>query len=248
MVTTIDLQLTNNIWNSLGLNSRWNIGEISSLIKGKIFKTKQDWEDYYYSSGKDRLDRMKYYSTKAINEANSVIANYKDSEMVDINSKYGRTKEDLYNKALFFQHFTAKDSNLSHLSVEDCFELIKKRVIDETWDGIVLRERNTIDKLSKLLPKFTFLETDSDKDCDYGVDYEIYYNKNLILGLQIKPESYKNGKDKDYLKKAWQINETKHSKYRKDFNRDIIYIFSDLDGTILDKTNINQLKEYHDKL
>ena len=46
---------TNAIWNELKLNSPWSVGYVTNLIESSIFSSKEEWRDYYYNSGKERL-------------------------------------------------------------------------------------------------------------------------------------------------------------------------------------------------
>ena len=184
-INTVDpdkFRATNAPWNDMGLNSRNNIGTVTKLISEKVFKNKEEWEEYYY--------------------------------------EHGRSKEYLagVGKRLYDEVRSTVD-----ISLEECIECVRYRTVCETWNGIMLREPNTIKTLQTITNnKFDFRKTEGDFDCDYAVDFEMFNGDELLCGLQIKPESYYS--EEEYLLKARKINEKKNKKYEQKFNVEVFTI------------------------
>lgn len=55
---------TNSPWNELMLNDPWSVGYVSRLIESRPFNTKEEWETYYYESGKERIKKISEFSLK----------------------------------------------------------------------------------------------------------------------------------------------------------------------------------------
>jgi hypothetical protein len=197
---------TNAIWNNLGLNKPSSVGYVANLIDSKIFNNKEEWEEFYYSSGAERLKTDKASA-----------------------SQYGRTKEELREKAKTL--YNAVKDNGYNLTLEECEECVRFRVICETWNGIVIRERNTVNVLQKQYPTWIFKKTTGEIDYKYAIDYEIYKGKSLIAAIQIKPVSYL--KDNHYIDKARRKNKEKNSLYIQKFGVPVYDIISESSGTIV---------------
>ena len=103
--------------------------------------------------------------------------------------------------------WNAVKNNGHGLTLEDCFECVRFRVICETWNGIILRENNTITKLKSLFPALRFEKTTGEIDHTYAVDFEVYKGSTLICGIQIKPKSYTG--NAPYIQKARFANQQK---------------------------------------
>jgi uncharacterized protein YjbK len=179
---------------------------VANLIDSKIFNNKEEWEEFYYSSGAERLKTDKASA-----------------------SQYGRTKEELREKAKTL--YNAVKDNGYNLTLEECEECVRFRVICETWNGIVIRERNTVNVLQKQYPTWIFKKTTGEIDYKYAIDYEIYKGKSLIAAIQIKPVSYL--KDNHYIDKARRKNKEKNSLYIQKFGVPVYDIISESSGTIV---------------
>jgi len=126
------------------------------------------------------------------------------------------------------------------ISLEECVECVRFRVICETWNGIILREANTIKTLNLIYDdKFEFRKT-GDSDFDYAVDYEMYYKNRLLCGIQIKPTSYLTS-DAEYIRRAKRCNEEKNNRYEEKFGVPVITITSEANGNITSNTEIVKL-------
>lgn len=157
-VLTIDkdkFRSTNAKWNELMLNDPWSVGYVSTLIEAANWKNKEEWEETYYTSGKARnvfieqnatqLGYSKEFfndTTIPHNKANYYALSW---DVKNVNTQKGRTKEDLRAKGEIL--FNAVKNNGYGLTLEECIECVRFRVICETWNGIILRENNTIKTL-----------------------------------------------------------------------------------------------------
>jgi hypothetical protein len=220
-------RFTNSIWNELKLNSPQSVGYVAALIESKDFKDKEEWEEFYYNSGENRINILKNLS----------IGNNVDN----FNTGYGRTKNELYEKGVTLYN-AIKSNNPLDLTIKDCVECVRYRVICETWNGVVIREKNTIKSLEESYPELVFKKVSGDIDYEYAIDYEVFLNGELVLGIQIKPKSYLGSAS--YIKKAKDVNKYKNEKYFNKFGVNVIDVISDTKGNIYD----NNIYDYCDKL
>ncbi len=213
---------TNSIWNELKLNSPQSVGYVAALIESKDFKDKEEWEEFYYSSGEKRLE-------------------YISNNIEVVNTSFGRTKNELYEKGVVLYN-AIKNNNSLDLTMADCVECVRYRVICETWNGVVIREKNTIKSLEESYPELVFKKVSGEIDYEYAIDYEVFLNGELVLGIQIKPKSYLGSAP--YIKKAKDVNKYKNEKYFNKFGVNVIDVISDTKGNIYD----NNIYDYCDKL
>lgn len=71
---------------------------------------------------------------------------------------------------ILFKHAQAKGIAISE---EDCVEAVIYRTICQTWNGVIIRERNTIRTLKSKFAELNFVSTSGNFDHKYAVDYEI---------------------------------------------------------------------------
>ena len=200
---------TNSKWNELGLNKPSVVGYVSFLIESREFATKEDWEQYYYDSGLARLQ---------------------DTQS---DPKYfGRTKDEL--RSIAEKLYVGVKDNGFDLTLDDCVECVRFRVICETWNGIIMREHNTINNLKEIFTGATFNKTTAEFDFEYAIDYEVSKNSELVGALQIKPKSYTY--NNEYINKAKKINRKKNKQYTKKYGVSVYNVVSDLYGNILSIT------------
>lgn len=237
---------TNGIWNDLMLNDPWSVGYVSTLIEAANFKNKEEWEEFYYRSGQERKDKISKLSLddKEIVENESLIRTNRQQvnslswNLKNLNRQKGRTKDDFRKKGEIL-HQAIKDKR-PDVSIEECIECVRFRVICETWNGIVLRERNTIKVLESLLPNIEFVKAEGEKDHTYAVDYELYENNELLSAIQIKPKSYTW--NASYLRKARSANERKFAAYKEKYGATVYTVISKSNGMLLNKEVIKNLK------
>lgn len=234
---------TNAAWNDLMLNDPWSVGYVSSLIEAKEWSSKEEWEETYYASGKQRrsminndsliLDdfQLQRYDRSKINSLSC--------DKKNLNYQKGRTKEDLMKKAEYLS-IEVKNRGLG-LTLEECFECVRFRTICETWNGIIARENNTVARLKSTFPNIEFCKTDGEKDHKYAVDFELKREGKLLCGIQIKPKSYTIG-NVSYLVNARTANARKYASYKNDFGVDVYNIISKTNGEILNPDILQTIK------
>lgn len=158
-------------------------------------------------------------------------------DVKSINYEYGRTIEDLNYKAEVLHHHSKK-SNIK-ITYEESIVCVKYRIIGETWNGIKLRERNTIKTLQKKFPQLTLEKTDGSFDHKYAVDFNVYNKSQLLCGIQIKPKSY--GYNMPYILKAKAANKTKNKKYLVEYGVSVIDVLSSQSGTIYNEDCLTEI-------
>ena len=248
-VNTIDpnkFRRTNGPWNELMLNDPWSVGYVTTLIELKSFQSKEDWEAFYYKMGQYRLKKIssleietqQVLKNEQLISTNKSYINGLSGNLKNLNTQNGRTKEELNNKGkILFNFIKVKNPDIS---LSDCQEAVRFRVICETWNGVILREHNTIKTLKGEFPQLEFLKKDGQFDHKYAVDYELINQGSLICGIQIKPKSYTF--DKLYLKKAKIANLRKNERYFQDYKCKVLNVIADQKGRINNKIVINEIK------
>lgn len=235
----------NNLWNETKLNDFWSVGIVVNIITDKVFNNKEDWETYYYASGDKRNTELNNLSDDLIKKLNDErlpkknwgIIKSMEQDLIDINYDHGRTKEQLkYKGKILFEEAIERGIDITE---NECIQAVRYRTICETWNGIIVREGNTVKKLRQKFKDVEFVSTDGQFDFDYAVDYEIKLSGNLICGIQIKPKSY--DADKPYLRKAKYANKKKNDRYSDEFGKPVLYVFSKLSGEIINKEIENEI-------
>ncbi len=233
---------TNSAWNKLKLNSPWSVGYVTTLIESKIFKIKEEWEEFYYESGEKRIQQLMKLPLNLQqilqNELNEV--EKLDSEIKNLNFQYGRTQNELKHKGKIL--YENVKNNGFNLSEEECYECVRFRVICETWNGVIVRENNTIQTLINLFPTLEFKKTNGEVDYTYAVDYEVHKDKKLVMAIQIKPKSYTW--NMPYIKKARETNKYKNRLYTEKFSVPVIDVISKANGEVLNKEVLDYLKQF----
>ncbi len=248
-INTLDAEKfrrTNGAWNSLMLNDPWSVGYVTTLIELKQFKTKEEWEEFYYEMGEYRNRRLNELPIPTIEllEDEQLIRTDRarvtqlSSELKNINTQNGRTRDQLARKGrILYDNVT---SIIPDITLEECIECVRFRVICETWNGIIVRERNTIRTLKGIFPEYSFEKKDGDFDHQYAVDYEMKNDSEIICGLQIKPTSYTF--NTPYLNRAKSANLRKNTEYSERFDKPVFDIISKSNGEIQNPQIIEQIK------
>lgn len=225
------------------LNDPWSVGYVTSLIELKEWSTKEEWEEYYYQSGADRV--------RLAQNKISILENFQlvrlDKTTIfglpwnikNLNYQYGRTKDDLLRRAEVLHGYM---KNLgSSITLEQCFECVRYRTICETWNGVIIREENTVKRLKTLFGNHIEIrKTDGAIDHTYAVDYEILANGKLKFGIQIKPKSYFG--NAPYLVRARNANQQKFINYQKQFGCPVYVVTSKSSGEILNPEVIIEMQ------
>lgn len=213
---------TNGLWNELMLNDPWSVGYVTRLIETNEFRDKEEWENYYYNSGKERERQLLAFSPdireklddEQLVRRNKTAIQQMGWNLRNLNFNYGRTIEQISRKGkILFE--TARSRGIA-ISESECVEAVRFRTICQTWNGVIIRERKTIDSLRKSFPTLSFRKTDGDFDYEYAVDYQLFLNDSLICGIQIKPASYANS-EASYVLNAKAANKRKNDNYTNHF-------------------------------
>jgi len=159
--------------------------------------------------------------------------------------EHGRSREYL---AQVGQRLHDIASQVFDISLDECIECVRFRVICETWNGIIVREANTVNRLSQMFgDKFLFKKTEGKIDTEYAVDYEMYFDDKLMCGIQIKPNSYLNSNE-DYVLEAKKYNEERNGIYSKLFGVSVFTLYSDMSGYITPSTEFEELQKINSQV
>lgn len=230
-------QLTNSYWNDLELNKCWSVGMITDLISRRSFRSKEEWVSFYYESGNERLGEL---SRLSIDE--QYVAKYRikpngvAGKLSRLNSRYGRTREALDFKGSVMYEIMKQDGH--DITLEECQYAVRYRVLGETWNGLILREKNTANSIQNLFNTLGYgnlsvVKASPEIDSAYEVDFEVYNYDKLLFGVQVKPKTYL--KDTPYLRDIKVVNEEKNRMYFEHFGSFVFYIYSETNGKILNQ-------------
>ncbi|WP_423819193.1 MjaI family restriction endonuclease [Salinimicrobium sp. TIG7-5_MAKvit] len=227
---------TNAPWNQLMLNDPWSVGYVTTLITLKPFANKEEWESFYYEMGEYRQRQLKALSPHQSSVLKDFQLKLKDPEkvrtlpfnLININTQNGRTQGELEEKGIKLYEYMKSEH--PEISLKDCVKAVRFRVICETWNGVILREKRTAESLRSNFPQFQFNETSGENDHKYAVDFEVYRNGKLLCGIQIKPRSYLA--NTPYLIRAKAANKRKFEEYFQAFGVSVFIIISDMKGII----------------
>lgn len=233
---------TNGMWNKLMLNDPWSVGYVSTLIELQSWQSKEEWEEFYYQSGEQRQallgDNRDLLDNFSLIRTDKAAINKLPWDVKNLNTQYGRTREDLKRKA---EVLYASIRNNGHgLTLEECEECVRFRVVCETWNGIILRENNTIGVLTDRFPMLSFEKTSGEIDHTYAVDFEVFRAGSLICGIQIKPQSYTW--NAPYIVKARTANKAKNAAYTKLKGVPVYDIISKTNGEIQSPKVLEQIE------
>jgi len=225
-------RFTNALWNELELNHPMSVGYLTTLIESKPFQTKEEWRDYYYNSGQERL---------LIAQKENIDLSSNTSKARQLNGNYGRTEEELRHKGRTLYQALQLNGNSLSITLAECLYMVKYRVMGETWNGVIMRERNTLQTLQKIFPQCTFIKVSGENDFRYAVDFEMYYQNTLLASLQVKPLSYLKGSSPE-ISKAKKANQAKNKNYSRVFGVDVFYVYSTNKGEILNPEILSELQ------
>src|SRR5882724_3149153 len=124
---------TNGIWNQLMLNDPWSVGYVTTLVESRIFKSKEDWEEYYYSSGDQRniqLSNLSKEIADKMNDEQLIRVNKSQIETMswnlkNLNFQFGRTKNQIAVKGkILFAEALKRNIDITE---EECIEAVRFR-------------------------------------------------------------------------------------------------------------------------
>jgi len=239
-INTLDqgrFRSTNAVWNELRLNDPWSVGYVSTLIESRPFAEKEEWEAFYYENGEQReslVSRLPDQERIIVNNSllkkmNPSVIDGLSSRLKELNFQYGRTRNQIAEKGRILFEYARRST--ANIAVEECIECVRFRTVCETWNGIVIRERNTVATLKQLFRHADFLKVDGTFDHLYAVDYEIFIRGKPVCGVQVKPRSY--AFETYYIKKARSANREKNRLYKQEFGRNVYDIIADTSGVAI---------------
>ena len=242
----MDLELfrsTNAAWNQMRLNAKWSVGTMAELIQQQSFTSKEEWMRYYYESGQERLRLIASLSEEdRVIVLSSKMPRVVREDLKLLNTHYGRTPEELDRKGAQLYEEMVKQNPA--ITLELCQQAVHYRVIGETWNGVVVRERRAISELSRQLCQWgvqtgELRKTPGDFDYQYEVDYELFVNQRRRIGLQIKPDSYRAYTP--YLEQAKRINLYKNEQYYATYQTPVLYVYANSKGQITNRSEVESI-------
>lgn len=218
----------NDVWIGNGFNRRRNIGYCIELLKDCQPNTFEEWEKYYIQSGinaRNKIDNL-YYRMKH----NKI--SYEEFRELRYNVKcnHGKDFNDLIDLAEKFQNALLEKE--IDRSLEECFNYIYIKAIDESWIGYN-RERQAVETLTSLCDErgCYIKESDTILDIKYCVDYEIYKKSTdeLVCGVQVKGYEFLLANQQSYkseaLQTAIEITKDAHKKYLEEFGKQAAFLY-----------------------
>lgn len=238
---------TNSTWNNLMLNNPWSVGYVTTLIELVEFQSKEEWESFYYESGKKRnqileklpLDKQALIKNFQLIRTNPNVVSSLSWGDKNINTQYGRTQSDIVERGAVL--YNGVKNNGYGLTLEECIECVRFRVICDTWNGVIFREANTIKNLRSIFPLFEFRKTPGEVDYTYAVDYEVFQGGRQLFGLQIKPKSYTW--NAPYILNARRANSVKNRTYTNLKGVPVFNVISKSNGEIENIEVLDQIRK-----
>ena len=127
------------------------------------------------------------------------------------------------------------------IPTETAAEYVFHRVVGQTWNGMVY-EMRCIDTLKGFFPNLIFKKAPYDIDENYCVDWQAF-DKKLLFGIQIKPESYRY-MNSPYQMKAKERHQEQIEKYKKEFDVPHFFVYY-ADGKMIQDIDLfNKINTY----
>jgi len=204
-------------------------------------------EDFYYQHGISNIIYKNLNKDKFINKFFAVKYVGSCMQLISDFNKESQTKthkdwEAYYDSKIGFEELNQISLRINvqypHLEINLVKRYVFFRVIGQTWNGY-RKEFYIIENLQKEFPNCEIVKTDFEKDHEYCIDAEMYQNGNLVLGIQIKPISYKK-MNTTYQQRAKENHKAKNDKYAEDY-APYIYIYYDKDEIVDKQETINKI-------
>lgn len=244
------LRATNKTWGEKQLNRPWLVGMVSKLAMDHTFRTKEEFRDYYFESGRKRHEALSKLSEEEQYIANTVWMPENlwqtHPHIAKINYDHGRTANELKRIGDFFYGFLKETPNSKNITLTEVRYMVPYRVIGETWNGLILRELQTIKTLNDWITTRNipvhFDKLEGSKDARYEVDaVGVDSNGRILVGIQIKPKSYSKGfEDSD---KVYAMNKKKYDSFLRDYEAQVGVVYSDMKGTISNTEILPQIEK-----
>lgn len=229
------LDSLNVVSNDMKIFSPWSVGYVSQLITQESFDDFDEWSEWYYRSGEERKKKISqldsHYRVKLLQyDLPKSEIQALPQEIRELNYNYGRTREELIQIAMCLYAVGLERKCISSGDLPYAMNVPVIRILQDTWTGIMERERNTVATLKRAYKHIDFVELKGEKDMRYGVDYEVFHDGQLICGLQIKPESYRS--NSYAVRRAKRTDELKYADYKREFGVPVIVAMSSRGGSI----------------
>lgn len=181
---------TNQMWNRKRLNAAYRVGCISELLAIFKPKTYQEWIESYiaWSYDQHKIEKL-----------------------------------DCYDCLFLYQAKTL--SNLFNLSLKTAMQYCIYRILDQSWNGY-LKEVKAVKEIQTILnnlstnKKYLVRHSNWNIDKNFAIDAEVFLideatkKEKLVLGIQLKPESFTRAyKYTTWGKAAMKQNLEKQLKY-----------------------------------
>jgi len=127
---------------------------------------------------------------------------------------------------------------LPDLEVKSIKKYIFHRVIGQTWNGYA-NEMLIIKELNAEFPSCEILKTSFEVDHEYCIDAEMFHNTDLLLGIQIKPISYRK-MNTEYQRQAKENHRQKNIQYQNLY-APYVYVYYDNHKIVDKKELLNQI-------
>lgn len=193
------LNIACNRW---GLNKKNKVGPVSMWIRECSPKDLDEWKNYYFEKLKGFL-----------------IEQNTNLEPEEYLKSLGET---LYTKITEVMR-----KEIDDVKLEDCIQYIYELVIDRTFHGYQTEKKTVYEQLEKILGER--IEPAPDEiDRRYNVDFIIKVAKNKLIGLQIKPVTFRTSPEHERLLR--DIHEQSHKKFKEKFGGKVFIILSTKEG------------------
>jgi hypothetical protein len=208
-------------------------------------------EDFYYHHGISNIIYKKLNKDKFVNKFFAVKYVGSCMQLISDFNKKSETKthkdwETYYDNRIGFEKLNQISIRINvqypHLDIDLVKRYVFFRVIGQTWNGY-RKEFYIIDSLQKEFTNCTITKTDFEKDHEYCIDAEMHQNGNLVLGIQIKPISYKK-MNTTYQLKAKENHKAKNDKYAKDY-APYVYVYYDKDEIVDKQETLNNINKIY---
>ena len=182
-----------------------------------------------------------FFSKYIVGECVRLISDYYETTSEPTDKGWEQYYKDVQGWDGLYVAYDALTERLPDLDEMTIKRYIYHRVLGQTWNGFK-KELMVIDDLNLAFPEATFKRTSFAIDHDYCIDAEMYFGDTLILGVQIKPESYQM-MSTPYQMKAKEGHRAKNERYKEQFAT-YLYVYYNEDG-IKDKPQLmNQINLY----
>ena len=221
----------NRPFNDLKLNASANVGSVANMVRCGDFHSKEEWAAAYFFSG-TMTARSRALLAKKYQERRASVDEVK--VLMDLQRNSGRSRKELGVLGVKLHSYVMENPDKypdAHgATLKQCQYAVYYMVICTTWNGIALRERNTIEMLKQAMPGAEFRLSTPEEDAG-GVDYIALVDGTAVCGLQIKPVSYMKRENAQTARNA-----ALHSLFEAEHGYPVVTVYSRESGTVISTT------------